>query len=223
MNLFQLVDRLRVESGASGFPITTVEGNLAYETSRLKKWAQDAWRDIQTMYQWKFLFQEAVFTVPQYASVITPPEFTAKQVADWLEDTVRIAPFGGARKDSQPMMCVDYFDFRDGAGIDPAKRGKPSVISIHPNSESLLIAPSADQQYTLFYDYYREPHELDDNDDVPLMPARFHELIVWEALIRYGGYEESAPVLQRAARQAAPLWSSLMHDQLPKMELASLG
>ena len=219
----QLVDKLRIEGGVSGFPITTVNGTLSAETARLKKWVQDAWRDIQTMYNWRFLFREASFTVPQYASVITPPEFTAGQVSEWFEDTVRIAEFGGARKDSDVMTVLDYFEFRDGAGIDPTVRGKPSAVAVHPNSESLLIAPSADEQYTMFYDYVRVPQELDDDGDVPIMPARFHDLIVWEAIARYGGYEESSVVLQRSTLQKGPLWAALMRDQLPEVGTSSLA
>ena len=222
MTFLELVNRLHVEAGTSGQTLSTVLGSLPFESARLKKWVQDAWRDIQSQQRWNFLFKEATFTIPQYASVITPPEFTAGEVADWEGETVRIAPFGGARKDSQPMTCVDYFDFRDGDGADPTRRGRPSTIAIHPNSETLLIAPSADEQYTLFYDYWREPQELDDDDDVPIMPARFHDLIIWEAISRYGGYEESAPVLKRSYERGAPLWAALAHDQLPPLGLRSL-
>lgn len=220
----QLVDDLRVESGASGRTITTVQGNLPAEVARFKKWTADAWLDIQRRQErhWKFLFKESSgFTVPLGATVLNPTEYAAGDIAEWDYGSFRLAPAGGARKDSQPLRFADYFQFRDCIAIDTSVERKPEVITVHPNTEALHIWPAADAEYVLFYDYRRQPQELDDDDDVPIMPDRFHDLIVFWALLKYGTHEAAPEVITRAKAERDALYADLMTDQMP--EVGTLG
>lgn len=220
---FELVDRLRREAGASGPAITTLNGVLPTETQRLRDDVVSAWEDIQTERDdWLFLFTEATCDVPQFASIVSPPEFAEGTVADWDEHSFRIAVAGETRAKSDPLTFRDYFVFRDHHGLDPTKRGKPGYVSVHPNRESIYLAPSADVAYTLFYDYMRTPQVFDDDQDEPLMPARFHDLIVWRALEAYALRESATESLSKARRMAGPLQAALERDQLPQMTQRSL-
>lgn len=218
MRFVELVDRVRREGGVSGGKIETLQGDLREETARLKTWVQDAWRDIQTeRTNWRFLFCEGEYVVPQYVSVVYPPEFEARQISDWQNFTVRIAPSGYGRHRSDLLIPQNYWVMRDTFPHRPHQFGKPSSYSIHPNTEALHISPASDREYELFYDYYRTPQELDDDNEEPIMPDRFHMLIVWMALERYGGYEVAQDVVSRAQMQSAKLMAALIEDQLPAM------
>ena len=223
MTFVELCDMVRREGGISGQPITTLAGNLPAETARIKNWVKDAWADIQTMQtQWMFMFYESSFTIPQYASVIQPDEFAAGVVAEWDPYSVRISRKYETKSRSQPMMIQNYALFKDHEGIDPTRRGMPSVIAIHPRTEALHLAPAADDEYELYFDFYRTPQILDTDDEEPVMPSRFHALIAWEALVRYGGYEVAPDVVTRAQTHAHRLMAALMGDQLPAYGMSTL-
>lgn len=223
MTFVELVDALRIESAASGERITTVQGNLKGETERLKKWVKDSWLDIQRKHtDWQFLFVQSSYTLPVNASVLNPTEYDADEVAEWKVNTFRIAEAGGARKDSKPFLYRDYFDWRDREGLDVTIPGIPQSFTIHPTTEALHIAPPSDTARILFYDYWRNPQILEDDDDVPLIPARYHDLIPYWALKKYGFYEVAPEAITRADSEINRLLAELEMDQLPTVTYRGL-
>lgn len=226
MKYVELVDALRREGGVSGVPggkITTLQGSLPAEIERIKYWIRDAWRDIQTeQTNWRFLFREAAHPIPQYTSVIYPPEFEARTVAEWDPCTARIGPVGHGRHRSHPLIVENYRDMRDWMQTHPGHRAMPCRLSIHPRTEAIHLSPIADKEYEFFYDYWRVPQDLDEDNEEPIMPDRFHMLIVWRAIERYGSYQVAPDVLQRAERYGGQLMSALMHDQLPPLDTDGL-
>lgn len=226
MNFLELVNKLRVESGASGDDITVLSGNLPRETARLKQWTADAWKEIQLLHErhWRFLYKESTgFTVPVGASVLNPTEYAAEDVAEWGLRSFRIAPPLSARKDSVPLQFVDYYDFRDNDGRDPMITGKPLVFTVHPNTEAIHIAPAADAEYVLFYDYRKQPQSLIDASDIPIMPGRFHDLIVYYALEKYALFESAQEALVKAQQGKRRLLPELQTDQLPEFTTMGLS
>jgi hypothetical protein len=223
MTFVELCDMVRREGGISGPSITTVQGSIPTETTRVKNWVKDAWQDIQSMHtDWQFLFYESSFTIPQYASLITPTEFAAGVVAEWTPWTARISSADEGRAKSQELTLQNYYIFRDSEGLDPTVRGRPSTIAIHPRTEAIHLAPAADAEYEFYYDYYRTPQILDQDEEEPVMPARFHALIAWEALSRYGGYEVAPDVVSRAREHAGKLMAALISDQMPGVSTSCL-
>ena len=77
------------------------------------------------------------------------------------------------------------------------------------------MAPGADVAYTLYYDYQTEPVELEDNIDVPACPKKFHMVIVYEAMQKYGRYEIAPEILSEAKTDGDRLMFRLKLDQLP--------
>jgi hypothetical protein len=218
MTLVELMDKLRIEAAASGVTITEAEDELTGEMERLRKWIIDAWKDIQRRHtSWRFLFVESSYTMTANESTLAPTEYTAGEVAEWHEHSFRMAEAGGARKDSQPLMFWDYFDFRDGPGLDITVAGKPTAITAHPEDEALMIAPPTDTARVLFYDYWRTPQILEDNEDEPIMPARYHDLIVWWALRKYALHESAVEALTSANAEIGRLLPELEMDQLRPM------
>jgi hypothetical protein len=225
MNYLQLVNRLRQEGGVSGEDLASLEGNLPREIARLRTWIADSWVEIQMLHErhWRFMFTESSgFTVPIGATVLNPTEYAADDVAEWDVDSFRIAPPGGARKDSKPITYQDYFWFRDSEGLDPSIQGTPRVFTVHPNTEALHIAPASDAEYVLYYDYRRQPQVLTNGVDIPIIPARFHPLIVYWALEKYAIFESAQEVLLRAQTEKARYLANLEVDQLPDIMIVGL-
>jgi len=219
----ELVNALRIESAASGRELESVEGSHKGETERLIKWTCDAWKDIQRKHtDWNFLFVESSFVLPVNASLLNPPEYDADEVAEWHVNSFRIAEAGGARKDSRPLPYIDWDIWRDRHGLDVTVSGIPTTITIHPVSEALMIAPPTDAARVLFYDYFRTPQVLVDDEDVPIMPARYHDLIVYWALKKYGIHEGASEVIVRAESEISRLFAELEIDQMPNVTLGGL-
>lgn len=224
MTFLELMNALIIESGVAGSSVTTVQGTLPLEQAKLRKWIQDSWREIQTSKEkyWGFMFVSTSMIVPLNASVLQPPEFLAGEVAEWNEDSFRIADAGKGRKDSQPLHFRDYFWWRDNEGLDLTVSRRPSSITIDWSTESLIIAPPSDEIRTLYYDYWRTPQELKLDTDVPIMPKQFHDLIVGKALRRYA-LDESAPEVMAKADDIIKAWAGpLDRDQGTDVETVGL-
>jgi len=60
---------------------------------------------------------------------------------------------------------------------DSALRGVPAYTTHAPSLEYILT-PTPDKAYTVVYEYYRIPVDLDLHDDVPVIPERFKHIII---------------------------------------------
>jgi hypothetical protein len=155
--------------------------------------------------------------------VLAIPPHLEGLVAEWKVERFKIADPGLAYKDSHPLEYSQYRFFRDGAGLDTETLGRPQVFTIHPNTEAIIIAPVADAAYSLWFDYYRTPQVLAEDGDTPIMPARYHQLIVAWALRTYGFHEVASEKLMQAKETISRQLSELEIDQLPDVTMSSLG
>ena len=85
-----------------------------------------------------------------------------------------------------------------------------------------MIAPPTDEARVLFYDYWRTPQILEDDEDEPIMPSRYHDLIVYWALKKYGLYEAATEAIARADMEINRLLPELEMDQLPPVRFQGL-
>jgi len=223
MNFLELVDDLRIQCGASGRAPATLQGALPTETDRFRRWVNSAWNDIQISHtDWRFLFIESSHTMAVNSRVLNQTEYAAGNVAEWMVDTFRIADPAKPRMDSQPLPFVPYYEWRDNEGRDTTITGKPSTFTIDPMTEAILLAPTSDKAYVLFYDYWKNPQVLVANNDVPIIPKRFHDLIVAWAMKKYGYHEAASEKLQQANEVISRLYPALEMDQLPAMNVGTL-
>lgn len=216
MTFVQLLERLRVECGVSGQPITDVT-TVTGEHLRLKNWLQSAVLDIQRQSGglWEFLRREGSHTIPVDGSLLSIAEWSAEAVAQWKIDEFRIAPFGTARGLSIPMVFVPYDQFRNGVGLLTTPAAKPIYFTVRRGDKAVLVAPQADAQYTLFFDYWSAPIAVEDDDDQPPFPLEFHMLAVYKAMQDYGLYEAAPEVVQRARDRYDEMIFTLRLQQLP--------
>ena len=216
MNLLQLTNQTRVECGVSGPTLSSVQ-NLTGESARILAWVQQAWIDVQTSKEdWLFLRETFEFN-----TVASQWEYTAANAGltdfgNWKRDSFRASSVNNLYRDEQLLNYMDWTTYRNLYRYANMRNtlARPVVVSITPNKD-LAFGSTPDQIYTINGEYYTQPVSLTADTDIPGIPARFHMIIVYRAMMYYAGYESAAEVLARGDFEYRRLYSRMEIDQLP--------
>ena len=96
-------------------------------------------------------------------------------------ETFRIkknSTLGNATTRLSVMAYEEYLDHHVEQEYDSTTRkGVPHFV-IHGPALEYILTPEPDKAYTVVYEYYRVPVDLDLHDDVPSIPERFKHVIV---------------------------------------------
>jgi hypothetical protein len=216
MTFLEMLERYRVECGVSGSAITDVTA-VTGEHLRLRNWLQAALLDIQSEGGglWEFLRAESSHTVPIGGSLLNIAEWAAGAVNKWKIDEFRISAYGDGRALSVPLQYVPYDQFRNGIGLSVTPAAKPLYFTVRRGDTAILVSPQADQVYTLYFDYWSVPVGVDDDADVPVLPAQYHMLPVYRAMIDYGYFEAAPEVLARARERHDEMMFKMKVGYLP--------
>ena len=114
------------------------------------------------------------------------------------------------------LTYVEYKDFKR-KFADYSQTDEPSFFTVTPDKK-IRLYPQIDGVYTITAEAFSEPQTLAANADVPVMPSKFHMIIVWKALIDYGGYEETSQVMTHASLRYQELWDQLVWQELYEKE-----
>jgi hypothetical protein len=216
MNLLQLTNQTRVECGVSGPTLSSVQ-NLTGESARILAWVQQAWIDVQTSKEdWLFLRETFEFN-----TVASQWEYTAANAGltdfgNWKRDSFRASSVNNLYRDEQLLNYMDWTTYRNLYRYANMRNtlARPVVVSITPNKD-LAFGSTPDQIYTINGEYYTQPVSLSADTDIPGIPARFHMIIVYRAMMYYAGYESAPEVLSRGEFEYRRLYSRMEIDQLP--------
>lgn len=217
MNYLQLINRARVECGVSGPALTTAQ-NVAGEAARFANWINAAWVDLQTAKEdWQWMLKDFVFNLTAQQQVYTPTNAGVDSTfANWKRDSFRCSSVGQSFKDEQLMNYMDYPTFRNLYiyGNMRTTYARPVVVSITPD-KNLAFGSNPDQAYVVNGQYYVKPVDLAADADTPNIPDRFHLLLVYRAMMYYGGFEAAPEVYTRGETEYNRLYKRLEVDQLP--------
>lgn len=213
----QLCQRLRQEVGASGSE-TTVAGATG-EWKRIVDWVSRSWEEIQFQeptWEWMRKTKSFATVAGQSTYTVTASPLSLTDFAYWKPRSFRL--YKSTVSDEQLLNHIDYELFRDTylIGAHTTTNSRPTVIAVNPE-KSLVLALPPDGVYTVTGEYYTTPTILSADSDTPAMPARFHNAIVYLAMLHYGFYEEANDVLTRARIMYADYMDRLRFDQLPEM------
>jgi hypothetical protein len=223
VNFLQLINRTRVECGVSGAstPLTSVTG-LTGESARIASWVNTAWVDLQTLKEdWQWMREGFQFNTVTQQQIYTPAETgVGSTFGNWKRDSFRVSSVGQQYKDEQLTNYMDWTTFRN-LYIYSNMRftyARPVVVSIDPD-KNLAFGSVPDQPYVIVGEYYIKPTEFAAVTDAPpaTFPDRFHMLIVYRAMMYYGGYESASEVYQRGELEHKRLMSRMAIDQLPTL------
>ena len=218
MNYLQLINRLRVECGVSGAstPLITVTG-LTGESYRMASWINSAWVDVQTAKEdWQWMRYPVQFNTVTQQHIYTPTEAgVGSTFGNWKRDSWRASSVGQNYADEQLM---NYTTFRNlyMYGNMRTTYARPVVVTVDPD-KNLGFGSIPDQPYVIVGEYYVQPTEFVAATDAPpsVFPDRFQMMIVYRAMMFYGGYESAPEVYQRGEFEFKRLMNRLDIDQLP--------
>lgn len=137
----------------------------------------------------------------------------ATEDLDWRTLTV----YTTARTDETFVYRCDYYEFRDLFLTRDFADGRPRYIARKPD-DSLVVAPTPDQAYTLKFDSIKEVDELNLNlpTDTTLLPENLQWLLVWGAVKRFAQAHEDGSKLAEAQNHYKPLYDTLMRDRVQR-------
>lgn len=212
MNYLELVRELARESGTTdtadpaGTGILTLENPPVKHLEDLIAWTRKAWLDIQLQCDWSFLVREGQITT-------TPGEKTIDILAQ-VPDFRRLEPYFEPFRmrwirleNRDKLAAVRYSQWTGQTALKISRQSKPRNFTIRPDG-LMELWPVPQAEYTITFDYLREPQILAEDEDVPILPLRYHDVIVYRALLKYAGFDEAQAQYQRAM----PEFRKLMHD-----------
>lgn len=210
-----------VDSGSGPSAVTGQSGELA----RYVKWIKDGWVDIQNSREdWKWMRKsftvQTVASDGEYAYGDCTDTVTAVAIARWARwykhEFKCYLTSSGVGAEGQ-LIWTEWDQFRRKYRYGTQNDGPPVHVSQDPTGK-FCLGPKPDGIYTVSGDYQIGPQVMTADADEPEMPSRFHRLIVYEALSRYGGHRVAPEAIMRANAEGGVLRNALEMDQLPPME-----
>jgi hypothetical protein len=217
LQLCQAVTReSRTIAGTQPTSVVGQTGRLA----EIVECVRDSWRELQNMRAGWFWLQAqwSGQTMPGVRTY-TAGSFSLARWAEWLVEpdtplTIYRQSVGAAEERELYFRQLREWQKLHDRGL-PAP-GSPVDWTVSRSGE-ILLGPTPDDIYVLRGFYRKTPQELVENGDVPEMPERFHNILVWMALMKLHEYDEADGAIPyaRCRRQYIEYLNGLQRDQLP--------
>ncbi len=221
----ELCQEARALSGVAGTGPASVLTATGIEL-RIVNYVKNAWIDIQAHpKKWKWMLGDYLPVGGNpLQTIAATEEYVLTDVNTIRTNTFRSYLTATGTTDRQRMKWVPWNQFRNSfqmytGGAD----SRPTVATRNPGSGNLILYPTPDAVYSIEFEYQKTPQILAANADVPELPARYHQLIVYEALKRFGNAEDAPEILAlgevaggsdgNEGRPVSGLWRALVWDQ----------
>jgi len=221
MTFLQLSQRLRQEAGISGTGPTTVISQTG-EAKKVIDWVLTAYEDIQNLHPtWDFLRTDLTFPTIAGNNTYVKTAISADEYGKWINNSFRSYLTSTGVSSEQYMRWMDWVDFRDTYEFGSSRtiQGFPRYISQKPDT-SLIVYPTPDASYTINGEYFKRAQTMAANTDVPIIPDKYHMIIVWRALMFYSGQSNAPELYQVGQVEYKKLLRKLESSQLPPIRLA---
>lgn len=230
MTFLEIVQRLWLESGASGTsPGPTTVVSQTGEYARLVTWANSAWVAIQRKHRdWGWMRQTTSFTtvlnqaVYPLGSGAGTVGVTAANFGAWVPETGRVYLTAAGTNSEQFLPQIDYEAWRNYYQFGATRNApsQPVEVAISP-AKALCLGPVALAGYTVTHDYFSAPVSMSLDADEPTgLPAEYHEIIVWRALMDYAAFDSAPEVYDRANTNYSTMMKDLEADRRPVVQFA---
>lgn len=196
-----LLDILREVSAACGLQgdIDTVS-NLKDIQDNIYMFTRMAYQFIQLMSDdWKFMNKTAKTNLTTGVTTIS-----GTGIAKW-----KWVRFLG-----RDLKYVPYEDYVDQDWTTPRP---PSVYTIDESNN--IILNELDKLYQVTYKYVRTPHDILSDSDVPIIPARFHRLIVHKAAADFGSWLGNSEIEDKNLTQYDWLLLVMRRSEIPEKHI----
>lgn len=214
----------------------TGPANVATATGielRCVNYIKNAWMDIQSHPKnWKWMWGSYLAPAPGGAPLLTiigTTNYSLTDVAQIRTKTFLTYETAVGISDRQRMGWTPYDEFIARYAVVVPTNDRPLRITREPTGD-LRVYPPPDKVYSIPFEYFKDVQVLAANGDIPNMPTRFHELIVYEGLKRYGKAEDAPELIALGeqeggsegseGRPSTGLWRTLIWDQQMTSDIA---
>jgi len=208
------------EAGIVGDGPSTVVSQTGMKKKAVD-WVARAWTDIQIQQNWSFLWNTTSFNTTLGQRDYHPVDNLQLDpvLAVYIVDSFRIHGTSLGFADQGTLEYVSWADWSVGVqGHGAVNSGKPTQFTIMPNN-TIRFNATPDVSYTVTFDYYQVPVELAANNDVPALPAQFHDMILYQALIYYAAHEDAAEIYQDATARFNAYMADLMQQDIATIQI----
>ena len=218
MNFLALAKRLRQECGATGTDNTVV--NATGEWSRLVNWIITAWEDIQNdQPNWLWMRKDFTFnTTPNKGEYSVVTDLGITDFAEWRKGSFRLYLSDAGIGNELLIPYRNYEAFRDYYLLASRRllSSRPTEITVSP-TQSLILGLMPDNVYVVSGQYQKNSVLLAADTDTPDLPSRFHMVIVYRAMMSYGGFDAANEVYARGEKEYKKMMNELELSQLPSI------
>lgn len=185
-------------------------------------WIKNAWIELQQEKDdWKWMRRsftvQTVASDGEYAYTDCTDTTTSAVIARfamwhkrWFQCYLTASGVGAEYR----LDWMDWDAFKARYRFGTQTNGQPRHVSVDP-SMKFCLGPKPDAIYTVTGDFQLGPQIMTVDADEPEMPSRFHMLIVYEALLKYGFFGVAPEAISRAQSESSRLRFALERDQLP--------
>lgn len=231
MTYLSLCQDTRRECRVAG--TSTTPSTVVGQTGRLGDivaWVAQAYTEIQEAKDWNWL--RSTFTVNTVANddtyaygdctdsrlsaVIT--RFSKWWLRNGDESNITLYLTSAGVGGENYLTPIDWIDFRERYKRGTQTTGQPIHVAIDPQG-NLVLGPKPDAIYTINGEYQMSPQTLTADADVPEMPTRFHSLIMYRAMEKYGAANGAPEVFNRGGYEGGKKVRALERNQLPDVTL----
>jgi hypothetical protein len=221
----ELAQETRALSGIGGTGPVSVATASGIE-ARIVNYVKNSWIDIQTHpKKWKWMWGRYLAPVPGGAplqTIVNTREYPLTGVNKVRVNSFRSYLTATGISDRQRMVWLSWAKFDRAHGTVDELANRPIRVTRDPTGQ-LVLYPKASGVYSIEFEFFKTAQVLAANADVPEMPTDFHQLIVYEALKRFGKAEDAPEIIklgEEAAgsegsenRPVSGLWRALIWDQ----------
>ena len=223
MEFLELVQSLHYEAKLPGSAPSAVTG-LSGRAADLVRWTAEAYNDIQREHdsRWKWLRSNWTVNTVDGTQTYDPGDCTdvddaavITRFSSWDFDDEEL-PFiylvseGVATERELPVS--HWQDFRPLYVKGSHTASVPAQMSAD-HLDTLYFGPKPNGIYKVSGSYWKSLQTLAADDDEPEMPANYHMLVVYRALLKYAYNTVSQEVLARAQTEGTPLEDALVLNQ----------
>lgn len=186
MTFLEICKSVRREAGQAGDGPTSVSNQQGIY-AKVVDWVRLAYREIVDEHRdWSFLWSRSTFTFLETKRDYTPAEIGLADLKKVLRIKFDTTPIGETKMETYRDRLEDRTD-----------EGTPSTFTVLPNG-NIAFTPMPLPGSTMKVEYYRTAPDLMVDGDVPLLPAEYHNAILWLAVVYCATDQENGALAGRA-------------------------
>jgi len=112
------------------------------------------------------------------------------------------------------LMFVPYDDY---LFQDWSAPNVPQRYTVVPETNELILN-KLDNTYTILLRYVRDPFELVNDNDVPILPKRFHGIIAYKAAADFGSWLGNAEIEDKNLTEYDTMMLQMQRSEIPSKQ-----